>query len=43
MLYKTVYKEDISDKDIQSVVKAVLTQGRLIVDLARKEAERWVE
>lgn len=43
MLYETVHKEDISDKDIQSVVKAVLTQGRLIVDLARKEAERWVE
>lgn len=43
MLYEAVYKEDIADKDIQSAVKAVLAQGRLIVDLARKEAERWAE
>lgn len=43
MLYEAVHKEDISDKDIQSAVKAVLAQGRLIVDLARKEAERWAE
>lgn len=43
MLYEAVRKEDISDKDVQSAVKAVLAQGRLIVDLARKEAERWAE
>lgn len=43
MLYEAVHKEDISDEDIQSAVKAVLAQGRLIVDLARKEAERWAE
>lgn len=43
MLYEAVHKEDISDKDIQSAIKAVLAQGRLIVDLARKEAERWAE
>ncbi|RGM09784.1 hybrid sensor histidine kinase/response regulator [Bacteroides stercoris] len=43
MLYEAVHKENISDKDIQSAVKAVLAQGRLIVDLARKEAKRWAE
>ena len=43
MLYEAVRKEDILDKDVQSAVKAVLAQGRLIVDLARKEAERWAE
>ena len=43
MLYEVVHKENISDKDIQSAVKAVLVQGRLIVDLARKEAKRWAE
>ena len=43
VLYETVHKEDISDKNIQSAAKAVLAQERLIVDLARNEAERWAE
>lgn len=43
ILYEAVHKENISDKDIQSAIKAVLAQGRLIVDLARKEAKRWAE
>ena len=43
MLYEVVHKEDIADKDIQSTVKVVLAQERLIVALVRKEAERWVE
>lgn len=41
--YEAIHKEDIADKDIQSAVEAVLAQGRLIVDLARKEAARWAE
>lgn len=43
MLYEAVHKGYISDEDIQSAVKAVLAQGQLIVDLARKEAKRWAE
>lgn len=43
ILYEAIHKEDIADKDIQSAVEAVLAQGRLIVDLARKEAARWAE
>ena len=42
-LYESIHKEDISDEQVQSVVNAVLAQGRLIVDSARKEAERWAE
>lgn len=40
-LYEAIHKESISDDDVQSAVKAVLAQGRLIIDLSRKEAERW--
>ena len=29
--------------EIAHAVQKVLTQGKLIVDLARKEAERWEE
>ena len=43
VLYDAIHKESINDEDVQSAVKAVLAQGKLIVDLARKEAERWAE
>ena len=42
-LYDTIHKESISEEAVQSAVNAVLAQGKLIVDLARKEAERWAE
>ena len=41
MLYDAIHKENTSDEEVQSAVNAVLAQGKLIVDLARKEAERW--
>lgn len=43
LLYDAIHKENISDEDIQSAVNEVLAQGKLIIDLARKEAERWAE
>ena len=43
VLYDAIHKESISDKEVQSAVNEVLAQGKLIVDLARKEAERWAE
>ena len=33
----------ISDEELSAAVGVVLAQGKLIVDLARKEAERWAE
>ena len=42
-LYEAIHKEDIPDEKVQSAVNAVLAQGGLIVDSARKEAERWAE
>lgn len=42
-LYDAIHKESISDEELSEAVGAVLAQGRLIVDLARKEAERWEE
>ena len=41
MLYDTIHKENISEEDLSAAIRAVLAQGKLIVDLARKEAERW--
>lgn len=41
VLYDAIHKESISDEDVQSAVNKVLKQGRLIVGLASKEAERW--
>ena len=41
MLYDTIHKEKISDEELSAAVDAVLAQGKQIVDLARKEAERW--
>lgn len=43
VLYDAIHKENISEVAVQSAVNEVLTQGKLIVDLARKEAERWAE
>ena len=40
-LHDTIHKEGIKDEDVQSAVNKVLEQGKLIVELARKEAERW--
>ena len=41
MLYDAIHKECVKDEDVQSAVNGVLAQGKLIIDLARKEAERW--
>ena len=41
VLYDTIHKENISEEDLSAAIRAVLAQGKLIVDLARKEAERW--
>lgn len=43
VLYDTIHKGKISDNEVKAAVDAVLAQGKLIVDLARKEAERWAE
>ena len=43
VLYDAIHKENISEKDVQSAVNEVLAQGKQIVDLARKKAERWAE
>ena len=41
MLYKAIHKKNISEEELSAAIGAVLAQGNLIVDLARKEAERW--
>ena len=43
VLYDAIHKESVSDEELSAAVGAVLAQGKLIVDLARKEAERWAE
>ena len=43
VLYDAIHKESVSDEELSTAVGAVLAQGELIVDLARKEAERWAE
>ena len=43
VLYDAIHKEKISEEDIQSAVNGVLEQGVIIVETARKEAERWAE
>lgn len=40
-LYDVIHKENIGDEELSAAVGAVLAQGKLIIDLARKEAERW--
>ena len=42
-LYDAIHKKNISDEELSAAVGAVLAQGKLIVDLARKEAEQWAE
>lgn len=42
-LYDAIHKESITDEELNTAVDAVLAQGSLIIDLARKEAERWAE
>ena len=43
VLYDAIHKDSVSEENVQSAVNAVLAQGKLIVDLARKEAEQWAE
>ena len=43
VLYDTIHKGKISDNEVKAAVDAVLAQSKLIVDLARKEAQRWAE
>ena len=43
MLYDAIHKESVSDEELSAAVGDVLAQGKLIVDLARKETERWAE
>ena len=43
VLYDAIHKESVSDEELSAAVGDVLAQGKLIVDLARKEAERWDE
>lgn len=43
VLYDATHKESVSDEELSAAVGAVLAQGKLIIDLARKEAERWDE
>ena len=42
-LYAVIHSNNPTDGEIAHAVQKVLTQGKLIVDLARKEAERWEE
>ncbi len=43
MLYEAIHNESISDEELSAAIGAVLEQGSLIIDLARKEEERWAE
>lgn len=43
VLYDAIHKESVSDEELSTAVGAVLAQGKLIVDLARKEAKQWAE
>ena len=40
VLYDAIHKESVSDEELSAAVGAVLAQGKLIVDLARKEASK---
>ena len=40
-LYAAIHSNNPTDGEIAHAVQKVLTQGKLIVDLARKEMERW--
>ena len=43
VLYEAIHNENISESAVNAAVDAVLAQGKLIVDLSRKEMERWEE
>lgn len=43
VLYEAIHRDEVSEKELNSAIDNVLVQGRLIVDLAREEAERWEE
>ena len=43
VLSDAIHNKKISDEELSAAIGAVLAQGELIVDLARKEAERWAE
>ena len=43
VLYDAIHKESTSDEELGAAIGAVLAQGKLIIGLARKEAERWAE
>ena len=42
-LYAVIHSDSPTDGEITHAVNAVLAQGKMIVDLARKEAKRWEE
>lgn len=42
-LYAAIHSDSPTDGEITHAVNAVLAQGKMIVDLARKEAKRWEE
>ena len=43
LLYDAIHKKSISNEELNIAVNRVLAQGSLIIDLARKKAERWAE
>ena len=43
VLYEAIHKENISESEVNAAVSEVLAQGRLIMELARKEAAQWEE
>ena len=40
-LYEAIHKENIKNENVQSAINGVLEQGSIIMEMARKEAERW--
>ena len=43
VLYEAIHKDEVSEKELSDAIDKVLAQGKVITDLARKEAERWEE
>lgn len=41
VLYDAIHKDNIKGEELSAAVGAVLAQGSIIIDLARKEAEQW--
>lgn len=42
-LYEAIHRKNTSEDEVNAAVDAVLEQGKLIINLARKEVERWAE